>query len=475
MRQRGYLVIVALICLFTGCMPKVKSTTSPTDGNVATTVTVESNTRSTYLLGEFYCAEPPPDTAIASTVNFSGNVNVTDLLRPEIASAASNIPTTAAINVTGAPQGVNIVLTGPGNFKSEFATAKAFGSAAPGSYTISASAEGYQPATDTFPVSAGESVTVSVKLALMPEANAPESPPAEEAPNETTEEGGQTEDEENATDASTANAAAPADTSPPTENPITYFRSSPQLGSSSDSNLSLQLQTVNEIVELANRTELIEIQRQALYRICEARMNKFITDEQAYALQNEVLYTVRVMSFANLINAANKNTNLNPDITRALIDETLNRGRVFITLRNAKGNFDLFTVEPDGTMRAAYLDAKHYGIIGGLDLSPVPDETALGQQETPDQSSSTSSAPGLAASVGETSATLTPTPTPELNPVVTRDTLCFFSSELTNALFKDILDFYARSQNDLRLRDALATNNPEAVAQVLAEVCSTPR
>lgn len=68
---------------------------------------------------------------------------------------------------------------------------------------------------------------------------------------------------------------------------------------------------------LAERTELVEVQRHALYRLCELSANNAIDKDQVARMSDDILQTLRVLALST---AANKD---NERVMLALIDEGL--------------------------------------------------------------------------------------------------------------------------------------------------------
>ena len=104
-------------------------------------------------------------------------------------------------------------------------------------------------------------------------------------------------------------------TSPPTPGKADSFPSSPgSVGNApeteasvgkSQSTAQLSLEVANNVVLLAQRTELVEVQRQSLYRLCELSANNSLDRESIATLTNEVFFTIRVLALAELAGTQN--------------------------------------------------------------------------------------------------------------------------------------------------------------------------
>lgn len=68
-----------------------------------------------------------------------------------------------------------------------------------------------------------------------------------------------------------------------------------------EATLNLDADTTQQLVDLANRGQLLQVQREALYRLCELQANSGLSDVSIYELYDEVLFTIRMFAMSDVL------------------------------------------------------------------------------------------------------------------------------------------------------------------------------
>ena len=447
----GFSLIFCIV--LSACTPSVDVV--PGQDGAVTFAAYESIERGAYIVRRnltsdemiFVCAEPPPDTAANTRLSLGAGVDLGNLLGG-VTTAPPPVPDTATAEVTATPVKAEVAITdAAGNVTRVGSTERI--NLTPGSYTVQATAEGFAPDDDTFVANAGDLVAIDVSLLPEEPAQAPEQDQAEN-------DASVNNDNRDPIDINVEPYVPP----PPTSGP----------------NAQLRLQTARDIVNFAERTELVEIQRQALYRICELGLNGLITQDQAFTLTNEVLFTIRVLALAELINAANANPGTGQAVGSSAIDQIVataaSRGAIVIPFLNKKGTWDVAIIEPDGDIKRAALDAYVYDLNGVVPIREYDQNTleeqlensdAEGNQSAPGQNSEF---PGSARFTASALPPPMPAPALSLSPQVYWDLLRPLCKARPEGVYPESF------RESIRLT---ATTYPEAFALILSALANPDR
>lgn len=94
----------------------------------------------------------------------------------------------------------------------------------------------------------------------------------------------------------------------------------PQIANITEGQAALELDatTTQQLVDLANRGQLLQVQREALYRLCELQANSGLSNVTIFELYDEVLFTIRIFAMSDVLTALSES-----DDGRALVGEFL--------------------------------------------------------------------------------------------------------------------------------------------------------
>ena len=86
-------------------------------------------------------------------------------------------------------------------------------------------------------------------------------------------------------------------------------------------NLSLEstISLSEKIIELADRTQIIEVQRHALYRLCELNVNGALDGAQTVQLYDKLLFTIRLFALSDLVTNLKKDSGADSTVLTLLI------------------------------------------------------------------------------------------------------------------------------------------------------------
>lgn len=91
---------------------------------------------------------------------------------------------------------------------------------------------------------------------------------------------------------------------------------------SKEASIEARAKIAESIIDLAKRGQTLQIQREALYRLCELHANADLKNEIAAELYLEVIKTIQAIAFAELANS-----NLSSEAKKALLDD-ISKGTV---------------------------------------------------------------------------------------------------------------------------------------------------
>jgi hypothetical protein len=144
-----------------------------------------------------------------------------------------------------------------------------------------------------------------------------------------------------------------------------------------------RLEVIQAALELGDRTQAIQAQRDMLFHICALHANGALTGEEVRQLVDEVLYTLRVLAFVQLLENLRADTVIDAPTLGVMLRVALQRGEAAaldspaaLGAPRASSCEELLRITDDSGFRNAL-------------ASLIPRDTALADLETPDRGSRT--------------------------------------------------------------------------------------